>query len=83
MYYILWAFNFVSLILYMTWCIKSYMESPSHDFLASRWFIHNQFMNLDNLFEVVIHYLLIGKMTSLNYCDEIPIMSVLMYMIIY
>ena len=40
-------------------------------------------MNLDNLFEVVIHYLLIGKMTSLNYCDEIPIMSVLMYMIIY
>ena len=53
--------------LYCAWleCIRSYMESPSHDFLASCWFVHSRFMKFSNLFKAIVHYLLIRKMISL------------------
>ena len=38
-------------------------------------------MNLGNLFEVVVHYLLIGRMTSLGRWDGVLMMSVLVCMV--
>ena len=43
------------------------MEDLSHGFLANRWFINNRFVDLGNLFEVVMHYLLIEEMIGLGY----------------
>lgn len=41
-------------------------------------------MDLDNLFEVRVHYFLIGRMIGLKYHrDGVPIVSVLTYMITY
>ena len=48
----------------------SCMEDPSHRFLANRYFIHNQFVDLGNPFEVVVHYLIIGGMTGLDHQDR-------------
>ena len=38
-------------------------------------------MDLDNLFETIVHYLLIGEMTCLNCRDGFPIVSALVYVI--
>ena len=38
-------------------------------------------MDLSNLFEVVVHYLLIGAMISPRYQDGVPIVSALVYMV--
>ena len=46
------------------------MEYSSHSFLASWWVVNNRFIDLGNLSNVVIHYLLIGEMTSFGYRDE-------------
>ena len=35
-------------------------------------------MNLSNLIEIVMHYILIGRMTYLSHCDDFPMVSVLM-----
>ena len=40
-------------------------------------------MNLDNLFEVVMHYLLIKRITCLGYRDEFSMVSVLVCMVSY
>ena len=37
-------------------------------------------MDLDNLVELVVHYLLIGRMACLGYLDEFPMVSALVYM---
>ena len=38
-------------------------------------------MGLDNLLEVMVHHLLIGKMTSLGYWDKFPMVSALACMV--
>lgn len=43
------------------------MKDLNHEFLISGWLVHNQFIELNNLFEVVMHKLLIEEMTSLDY----------------
>ena len=56
-------------LLHCMWlrCIRSCTEDLSHGFFANRWLVHNQFMGLSNLLEVVVHYLLIRWMTCLSY----------------
>ena len=36
-------------------------------------------MNLDNLAEIIVYYLLVEEMTCLNHWDEFPLTSALMY----
>ena len=59
------------------------MEDLSHGFLASRWFVHSKFVDLVNLFKVVVHHLLIRGMTSLGRQDGIPMVSALVFMVTY
>ena len=61
--------------------IRSCTKDPSDEFLANRWHVYNQFMGLGNPSEVVVHYLLIGKVFGLNYWDEFPIVSALVCMV--
>ena len=70
-------------LLYCTWlrCIRSCTKDLSHRFLANRWLVHNWFMGLGNPWEVVVHYLLIGGMTSLCYRDEFAMVSTLVWMV--
>ena len=56
------------------------MEDSSHEFLASK-FVDNWFMDLGNTFRVVVHHLLIGGITGLDYWDEVPIVSALVCMV--
>ena len=81
MYYTLWAFRLY--LLYYTWhrCITSCTEDLSHGFLTNRWLVHNQFMGLSNLLEVVVHHLLIGGMTSVGYSDGLSTVSALVCMV--
>ena len=37
-------------------------------------------MDLDNLVELVVYYLVIGGMACLGYSDEFPMVSALVYM---
>ena len=64
-------------LLHCTWlrCIRSCTKDLSHEFLANRWLIHNQFMGLVNPLEVVVHHFLIGGMVGLGYWDEFSMMS--------
>ena len=48
---------------------------------SNRWFVHNQFMDLGNAFEIIVYYLLIGGITSLGDQDGALIISVLMCMV--
>ena len=41
--------------------------------------MHNQFMDLGNLVEIVVHHLQIGRMTCLSRQDGFPIVSALVY----
>ena len=70
-------------LLHYTWlrCIRSCIEDLSHGFLANRWLVHNRFMGLGNLLEVVVHHLLIGEMVGLGYRDEFPMVSALVCMV--
>ena len=43
--------------------------------------VHNWFIVLDNLVEIVVHYLLIGGMTYLGYQNDFPMVSALMCMV--
>ena len=56
------------------------MEDSSHEFLTNRWFVHSQFVGLDNPLEVVVHHLIRGTI-SLGYQDEFSIMSALVCMV--
>ena len=58
--------------MHYTWieCIRSCTEYPIHGFLASRWFVYNQFVDLGNLLEVIVHHLLIKSMTGLCHQDR-------------
>ena len=69
--------------LHCTWlgCIRSCIKKLSHGFLANRWLVHNWFVGLCNMLEVVVHHLLIGRMTSLGYWDGFPMVSALMCMV--
>ena len=53
------------------------MKYPSHGFLASKWLVHNHFVGLGNLLEVVVYYLLIGEIVGLGHRDEFPMVSAL------
>ena len=70
-------------LLHCTWlrCIKSSTQDLSHGFLANRSLVHNRFMGLGNPLEVVVHHLLIGRMTNLGYQDGFPMVSALMCMV--
>ena len=70
-------------ILHCTWirCIRNCTEDLSHGFLANRWLVHSWFMNLSNPLKVVVHHLLIGRMTNLSYWDEFPMVSALVCMV--
>ena len=57
------------------------MKYSSHEFLANRLFVHSRFVELGNLFEVVVHHLLIGGMDGLEYRDGVPMVSALVHMI--
>ena len=50
-------------------------------FLANRWLVHSWFMDLNNLLEAIVHYLLIGGMTSYGYRDGFSMVSVLICMV--
>ena len=65
-------------ILHCTWlrCIRSCTVDLSHGFLKNRWLVHNRFIGLSNLLEVVVHHLLIGGITGLGYRDGFPMASV-------
>ena len=73
--------NLASLALCMTWCTRSCTKDPSHEFLISKWFVYSQFMELGNLFETIVHHLLIRVMTILCHWDRVPIMSTLVCMV--
>ena len=47
------------------------MEYSSYEFLISRWFVHNWFMDLDTPFETTVHYFLIRRMNSLGQEDRV------------
>ena len=51
----------------------------SYGFLVSKQVVHSQFMDLGNLVETIVQYLLIGGMTYLGCWDEFLIVSVLVY----
>ena len=66
-------------LLHCTWlrCIKSCTKDLNHGFLANRWLVHNRFMGLGNLLEVVVHHPLIGGMAGIGYRDGFPIVNAL------
>ena len=72
-------------LLHCIWhgCIKSCIEDSSHRFFTCWWFVHNQFVDLGNLFKVVTQYLLVEWMTSLGHRDRVPIVSRLLCMVMY
>ena len=79
-----WLFEYTCptlLTLYMTWCIRSWIEDPSHGFLVEWWVVHSQFMDLGYPYETVVHYLLIRGMTCLGCHDCFPMVSVLVHVI--
>ena len=72
-------------LLYCTWLryIRSCTEDLSHGFLSNRRIFHNCFIGLGNPLKVVVHHLLIRRMASLSYRDELPMVSALVYMVTY
>lgn len=40
-------------------------------------------MDLDNPFEIIMYYLLIGEITCLDHQDQFPLLSALMFIIDY
>ena len=59
------------------------MKDTNHGFVANRWLVHNRFTGLGNPLEVVGHHLLIGGMTGLDYWNEFPMVSALVYIVIH
>ena len=59
------------------------MKNSNYGFLANRWFVHSWFKGLGNPVEVIVHYLLIGRMTSLDYRNRVFMMSALVCMVTY
>ena len=57
------------------------MKDPSQGSLASWWLVHNWFINLDNLLEVIVHHFLIRGMVGLSHWDVVSIVSVLVCMV--
>ena len=57
------------------------MENPSHGFFACKWFVRNWFVDLSNLFKVVVYHLLIGGITSLGHQDRVLMVSALVFMV--
>ena len=72
----------LSLALYMIGCIMSCIEGPSHEFFVRWYVVRNRFMNLNNLLENVVHYLLIGWINSLSHRYGLPMVSVVHYLLI-
>lgn len=56
-------------------CIRSYTKNPSHGFLVSWWDVHKGFLNLDNLYNVVVHYLIIEWMIYFGNRDGFPMVT--------
>ena len=67
-------------LLHFIWfgCLRSCTNNPSHEFLATRWFVHNQFVDLDNPLNVLVHYLLIRMMVGFSHRDRVPMVRTLM-----
>ena len=65
-----------------TWigCIRSCTKDTSHGFLTRWWTVHSKFIDLGNLVETIVHYLIIGVF-CLGYWDEVPMVSTLVCMI--
>ena len=57
------------------------MENPSHRFLTNRELVHSKFMDLDNPLKVVVHHLLIERMTGLGSQNGFPMVSTLVCMV--
>ena len=70
-------------LLHCMWlgCIRSYMEDPSHRFLAIEWLVHSPFVDLGNPLEVVVHHLLIEGVAGLSYWNGFPMVSALVCMV--
>ena len=65
-----WLFELTHLHrLHYTWLeyIRSCTEDPSYGFIVKWWAIHSQFMDLSNLSKIVVHYLLIERITCLGH----------------
>ena len=73
----------VSIFCIVCWfrCIRSCTKDLSHGFITNRWLVHNQFMGLGNLLEVVVYHLLIGGMVGFGYQDEFRMVIVLVCMV--
>ena len=70
-------------VLHCLWlkCIRSCTKDLIHGFFTNRSPIHNRFMGLSNPLEVVVHHILIGGMTGLDYLNKFPMVSVLVCMV--
>ena len=70
-------------LFHCTWfrCIRNCTKNLSHEFLANRWPVYNQFMGIGNLLKVVVYHLLIGRMADLDYRDEFSMVSALICMV--
>ena len=78
LFYVLY---FMSIIAYIIRCTTSCTEDLSHGFLENKWLVHNRFIGLGNLLEVVVHHLLIEGMTGFGYQDWFPMVSALVCMV--
>ena len=80
--YIIYEYSCLHL-LHCMWLgyIRSYMEDPSHRFLAIEWLVHSPFVDLGNPLEVVVHHLLIEGVASLSYWNGFPMVSALVCMV--
>ena len=59
------------------------MEDLSHEFFVSRLLSYNQFKELCNLLEVVVHYLPIRGIARLGHQDEFFVASALVCIVTY
>ena len=82
MHYIVWAFYLnISCIIHDLGTLRVSWKIQVMGLIASRWFVHNRFINLGNPFEIVVHHLLIEGMIVVGHWDRILRVSVLVYTI--
>ena len=80
MHCLCWTFklaSLASLALWVTWKIQVMIS------FQDWWVVYSWFINLGNLSEVVVHYLLIKGITCLSHQNEFLMVSVLMCMVTY
>ena len=67
----------------MTWVHWELHRRSSHEFIATRRLVHSWFVGLSTSLKVIVHYFLIEEMVGLDHCDEFPMMSALVCMVIH